>query len=87
MRVKGITSRRSSPPTSRPDRRQTTTMLEQKESRSERVDLHQCASLVAWPPFRHLQLSATRKSCRLLHQADVNRGTGKDARSERRNYL
>jgi hypothetical protein len=50
-------------------------------------NLHQCASFVAWPPFRHRQLTATRKSCWLLNQVDVKRDTGKDARSERRNYL
>ncbi len=57
-----------------------------RADQSER-NLHQGASLVAWPPLRHRQLNATGKSCRLLNQVDVNRGAGKDARSERRNYL
>ena len=57
-----------------------------RADQSER-NLHQGASLVAWSPFRHRQLNATRKSCGLLNQVDVNRGTGKDTRTERRNYL
>jgi hypothetical protein len=49
--------------------------------------LHQGASLVAGPPFRHRQGRPTRNSCRVLNKIDVNGGAEEDARSERCNHL